>query len=83
MIYIVGGQYRHCMDVADDAGLSPHQWVHLTTPIQLIGTEGANVVLLDTASKLPLYEPLMDELAARSAVVWTEFELLQEGRVPR
>lgn len=82
MIFILALDLVHAHNVAIGAGLEPHEWKLLDWHRQLMGTYKPNVVVLQAAEQIPHYLILLDEMEKRSAVVWTELDLIR-GRVPR
>jgi hypothetical protein len=82
MIFIVG-TYEHARTVAQRNGLQEgRDWKHLSWYWTLAGEEAPNVVLLETYKQLREMPEILDEIYARSAVVWSERDL-DNGKVPR
>lgn len=83
MIPFICGFTLHAQDIARRAGLKPCDWRILNHPHQLMGHYKPNVVMLDTANhfKPAVVSHMHDMLLDRSAIIWTELDLI-EGRVP-
>jgi hypothetical protein len=79
-IYIMALDFVHAQNLATAAHLAPTDWLWLYSPEQLVGVQAPDVVHLPAAASRRLYEPIMAQLNARSATIWSELDLIK-GRI--
>jgi hypothetical protein len=66
--------------ISEEGRIERFGWKHVFRPEHLIGWERPRIVLSDNARTMPGFPLFMVEADARSAIIFTEFDLYR-GRV--